>query len=250
MASADYSVLTPERVTLEYGIAGIGSRGAAVVVDTLLQIFALCVVAAGMFGLAVAEEATRILTSGAGTAPTVFRGIIIGLFFLALFLITSGYFIVFEIVWSGQTPGKRLLGLRVIRESGYPIRPVDAVIRNLVRMVDWLPVIYGTGVLVMLLNRRSKRLGDFASGTIVVREGARRAMTFIPPPTEVEGEPQHGFALTGSDATLVRDFLVRRDGLDSRVRADLASRLAAAISQRYHVPLVGDPERYLERLAG
>src|ERR1700730_210808 len=81
----------------------------------------------------------------------------------------------FEILWSGETPGKSLVGVRVIRENGYPIRPVDAVIRNLVRIVDWLPGIYGVGVLTMLLNQRSRRLGDFASGTIVVREGARNA---------------------------------------------------------------------------
>ena len=92
---------------------------------------------------------------------------------LASFLVTAGYYILFEIIWSGQTPGKRLLGVRVMRENGYPIRPVDAVMRNLVRIVDWLPAYYAIGVVSMLLNKRSKRLGDFAAGTIVVREGLK-----------------------------------------------------------------------------
>src|ERR671926_427029 len=132
MAWAEYSVLTPERVRLQYDIAGIGSRGAAAIVDTVIQGILLFLVAT---------------------------------YLLAVFVVTAGYYIFFEIVWSGQTPGKRALGVRVIRENGYPIRPVDAVIRNLVRVVDGLPSGYAIGLLVMLLNNRSKRLGDFAAGT-------------------------------------------------------------------------------------
>src|SRR6266566_26950 len=164
MASADYTVLTPERVSLQYDIAGIGSRGAAALVDTAIQALALSVV---LIGLAATQRSAGFST-GSGA-------LLIGLFALAVFLVTAGYFMLFEILWSGQTPGKRLVGVRVIRENGYPIRPVDAVIRNLVRIVDWLPGVYGVGVLTMLLNKRSRRLGDFASGTIVIRESARGA---------------------------------------------------------------------------
>src|SRR5438128_1275731 len=134
MASADYTVLTPERVSLEYGIAGIGSRGAAAVVDTTIQAIALVLLSVAIaFGMGVLGIAGQGVAAG-----------VIGLALLALgiFAVTNGYFILFEIVWSGQTPGKRLVGLRVIRESGYPLRPVDAVIRNLVRIVDWLPFFY------------------------------------------------------------------------------------------------------------
>jgi uncharacterized RDD family membrane protein YckC len=242
MASADYSVLTPERVSLEYGIAGIGSRGAAAVVDTALQAVALCVLIVGVVSAGVA--AAGILGDVGANAR---YGLLIGVFFLGTFVVTSGYFMLFEILWSGQTPGKRLVGLRVIRESGYPIRPVDAVIRNLVRIVDWLPLFYGVGVLVMLFNRRSRRLGDFASGTIVVREGARRAFAFQP--TATAAEPR-GYTLSSTDATLVRDFLVRRGSMHPSARADLARRLASALSQRYHLPLDADagPEHFLERL--
>src|SRR6202163_1126970 len=162
MASADYTVLTPERVSLQYDIAGIGSRGAATLVDTAVQALALMVVLIGL------TAALAVSDAGPGTSALV-----IAFFALAIFLVTSGYYILFEILWSGQTPGKRLVGVRVIRENGYPIRPIDAVIRNVVRIVDWLPFIYGVGVLTMLLNKRARRLGDFASGTIVVREGAR-----------------------------------------------------------------------------
>src|SRR6266568_1097330 len=166
MASAEYSVLTPERVSLQYDIAGIGSRGAAALVDTLIQSVALIVILVAVTaGLAASSE---FFSLGAGAAT-----LSLALFALALFLVADGYFMLFEILWSGQTPGKRMVGIRVMRENGYPIRPIDAVIRNLVRIVDWLPAGYGVGVLTMLFNKRARRLGDFASGTIVVREGAR-----------------------------------------------------------------------------
>src|SRR5438105_15700675 len=125
MASLDYSILTPERVSLRYDVAGIGSRGAAVLVDGLIQ----------------GSVLVLLLMVGAFAAASVGSGAI-ALLVLASFLVFWAYFPIFEIVWNGQTPGKRLLHLRVIRETGYPIRPVDAMIRNLVRLVDLLPGFY------------------------------------------------------------------------------------------------------------
>jgi uncharacterized RDD family membrane protein YckC len=238
MASAEYSVLTPERVSLQYDIAGIGSRGAAAIIDTVVQVVSLIVL---FFGL----SATALVSAVFGIRGDAVGVLVVGLFVLALFVVTAGYFMLFEIVWNGQTPGKRLVGVRVIRENGYPIRPVDAVIRNLVRIVDWLPATYGIGVLTMLLNTRSKRLGDFAAGTIVVREGARGAASVLIPAVS----ESRGYALSNADATLVRDFLTRRVTMNLLARADLASRLATAFSQRYGLTVGADPERFLEDLA-
>jgi uncharacterized RDD family membrane protein YckC len=242
MASADYTVLTPERVSLQYDIAGIGSRGAAALVDTAIQAIALTVVVVGLTAAFVASTSNFGLsfrTSG-GSA------LLIGLYALAVFIVTAGYFMLFEILWSGQTPGKRLVGVRVIRENGYPIRPIDAVIRNVVRIVDWLPFIYGVGVLTMLVNKRAKRLGDFASGTIVVREGSRGPGAM---PLVSDASEPRGYALSNPDATLVRDFLLRRGGMHPRARSELAQRLAASMAERYSLPLEADPELFLERLA-
>ena len=239
MASAEYSVLTPERVSLQYDIAGIGSRGAAAIVDTVIQSVALTVIFFALTAGLAAGSAFLSVGSGPGAA-TLF----LALFVLAVFAIADGYFILFEIIWNGQTPGKRMVGIRVIRENGYPMRPIDAVIRNLVRIVDWLPGAYGIGVLTMLLNKRSKRLGDFASGTIVVREGSRgAAVPLMPTVAETSG-----IRLSSADATLVRDFLLRRASLDPRARADLAARLSAVLVQRYALTLDGEPEAFLERL--
>jgi uncharacterized RDD family membrane protein YckC len=242
MASAEYSVLTPERVSLKYDIAGIGSRGAAAIVDTVLQTVAMAVIGTALTAAYIASSAFLPALHGDGAAV-----LLVGLFAVGLLLVSGGYFMLFEIVWSGQTPGKRMVGVRVIRENGYPIRPVDAVIRNLVRGVDWLPGMYGVGVLTMLVNQRARRLGDFASGTIVVREGTRRgpdvALT-APSPTA-----QPGYTLSNADATLVRDFLLRRASMNKQARAEFAHRLAVAMAQRYSLPVEWDAEVFLERIA-
>ena len=239
MASAEYSVLTPERVSLQYDIAGIGSRGAAAIVDTTIQYIALGVILIALFAGSAASNAL-FNAGGSGGAAVL----LVGLLGLALLVVTNGYFTLFEILWNGQTPGKRMVGLRVIRENGYPMRPIDAVIRNLVRIVDRLPGAYGIGVLTMLLNKRSKRLGDFASGTIVVREGSRGAPAVLLP----EVSESRGVRLSNADATLVRDFLVRRASMDPAARAELAARLSAALVTRYSLTREAEPEAFLESL--
>jgi uncharacterized RDD family membrane protein YckC len=253
MASAEYSVLTPERVSLHYEIGGVGSRGAAVAIDTAIQGLTLVLVLTAL-AAAFAVGGRGILDGLVN--EDVGAGLVIAVFALAIFAVTNGYFILFEIVWNGQTPGKRLVGLRALRENGYPLRPIDSVIRNVVRIVDWLPFGYAIGVSAMLLNGRSRRLGDFAAGTIVVREGQRTsgvaaspggaARNPILPATESAGI---AVALRSADSTLIRDFLVRRDAMDPSARAALASRLAGAIANRYALPNdSADPETFLERL--
>jgi uncharacterized RDD family membrane protein YckC len=258
----DYEVLTPERVMLQYDVAGIGSRSAAALLDVCIQGAVLLTLgialalAARLAGISPAElppGATMLVVSVVGALAVV-----------ALFLILWGYYLFFEIVWNGQTPGKRRLGIRVIRENGYPIRPADSAVRNLVRIVDGPPLGAVLGLFVMLFNARSKRLGDFAAGTIVVREGARRdlagatltAPVDAPPVPPVEGRPEieSGAAapvLGAADATLVRDFLVRRGQLDPVSRERFAARLADALATRYGLQArraSASTEVFLERL--
>lgn len=211
------------------------------IIDTLIQSVALTV-------LLVAGLAAGALI---GFASGRFAEWIV-LVALALggFVVTAGYYLVFEIIWNGQTPGKRAVGIRVIRENGYPVRPVDSVIRNVVRIADWVPIFYGIGVLVMLFNKRSRRLGDFAAGTIVVREGARRTLTNVASVAASDETPVASVVLSSADATLVRDFLVRRASIDPAARADLARRLADVLARRYHLPAGDDPEVFLERVSG
>ena len=86
------------------------------------------------------------------------------------FLLVWGYFSLFEAFWRGQTPGKRAMKLRVIKDAGRQITLFESLARNLLRIVDYFPGLYLTGVITMLCNKRSKRLGDLAAGTLVVHE--------------------------------------------------------------------------------
>lgn len=254
VAADDYQVLTPERVSLRYDLAGVGSRTAAALVDSAIQFVALLVLGLAMLAVAAIVSVSG-LTLGRWFGPTPPGGprdvlfIVIGVFLIVLFFaITWGYYFVFEIVWNGQTPGKRALGLRVIRDNGYPLRASDAVVRNLLRIVDSFTTI---GLVVMLLNNQSKRLGDFAAGTVVVREGTRHRplATLAPdPPAPSAG----AVTLRPEDATLVRDFLMRRASMEPAPRAALAARLATLLSRRYALdhfrPHNQSDETFLETL--
>ncbi len=95
---------------------------------------------------------------------------IVAILGLISFILLWGYYIFFEILWNGQSPGKRWVGLRVIRIDGTPITLSESIIRNLVRIIDFLPTAYGVGVVTMFINTNSRRVGDLAAGTIVVHD--------------------------------------------------------------------------------
>jgi len=151
-----FEVVTTEKVPFTYRVAGIGARFLAWLVDWLL-IVALTI--AGMLFLAQFDRAG----AGVGTGAVI----------LWMFALTWGYFLIFEWLWLGQTPGKRVLGIRVIQERGASITFLQAAVRNVVRAVDALPLVLGVpfcalGFGVMAGNARQRRLGDFAAGTLVV----------------------------------------------------------------------------------
>ncbi len=158
---------TPENVIFGYQIAGLGSRFLACALDTLLISALLLFV---NFALAALLSATE-LAVGSDQATAW----LVALFGLLSFAIFWGYYIFFETLWNGQTPGKRRNGLRVIRRNGTPITAGEAVIRNLVRIIDFLPIFYGVGIVAMFIDGQSRRLGDLAAGTLVVRD--REAVT-------------------------------------------------------------------------
>ncbi len=235
---------TPEHVRFSYEIAGIGSRFIAAILDYIIQALAFTV-----FGIGLAALASAF--------PSIAERSTAGLVILvtASAFIFLGYFILFEMIWNGQTPGKRVAGIRVIRDNGTPITITESLIRNLLRVVDALPFAYGVGIMSILLSKRSKRIGDFAAGTVVVREAQ--------PGDEIEEMPAVAASaeqaelvmpylsmLTPDDLTAVVRFIERRDELDPRVRREMAARLAALVRQRLQgqVPatIPTEPERLLE----
>jgi uncharacterized membrane protein SpoIIM required for sporulation/uncharacterized RDD family membrane protein YckC len=218
-------VETPEQVVLSYTIAGIASRGAAALIDyTVLSVMVLLV------GLAFAPFAAQL------------RSIAWPLAILTIlaFGIYWGYYVLFEGLWDGQTPGKRQLGLRVVRDGGYSITFGASAVRNLVRFIDMQPGVvfgaYSIGILSAVLSRSGKRLGDYAAGTIVVRE---RAVTISsgesPPVAAVAGAEPAGAltaALTDDEYALLDRYMARRNSLDVNRRAQFAEQLAIRFRDR------------------
>jgi uncharacterized RDD family membrane protein YckC len=244
-----YYVETPEVVTIAYDVAGVGSRCLAATIDTSL-------IALLQAGLGALVYAVATLVPGADAAGDL----IFALWSLLAFVLLWGYYLLFELLWSGQSPGKRLIGLRVIREGGRPLDFSASALRNLIRVVDFLPVGYGLGVLTVFADPRARRLGDLAAGTLVVREGmalsldelARGAAPAAVPPRAPDA-PQAAMLpnlhlLDGAAYALAEEFLRRREGLSPTRRAQLAAELSTALRQRLALPEGGDPERFIEHL--
>jgi uncharacterized RDD family membrane protein YckC len=241
-------IATPEGVTVDLILAGLGSRFTAALIDLMLK---------GLLVLGALFVAVQIGDLG------------IALFSIISFAIYFGYDIAFEVLANGRTPGKRWTGLRVLRDDGRPVDLLSSSIRNVVRLVDGLPLSYFPAMVSILVTKHNQRLGDLAASTIVVREprkGETAATGFaaaprMSAPTPVAGLPSFGgfglppgvesltpvgraarntaggeildvSALSTDDLTAVRSFLDRRYDLPPAVRTDLARRIASALAPR------------------
>jgi uncharacterized RDD family membrane protein YckC len=171
-----------------------------------------------------------------------------------VFLISFGYFAFFEAIWNGQTPGKRLTRLRVIQDSGRPITAYQAVTRNMMRIADYLPGLYLTGIISVLVSKQNKRLGDFVAGTVVVHEKPfeQSQMSWETPAAGTPvASPFNASRLSSDELQLIESFLQRRDFLDGDVRATLARQIAIRIAEKLGIAPEARPapERFLEDIA-
>ena len=228
-------IQTPENVAFGYQIAGIGSRFLASLLDTLIV---------GLLQIVILIVLTLVIRMFDGSA---FSGQIsawvYAIFGLVAAIFYWGYYVFFEMLWNGQSPGKRWVGLRVIRSDGTPITLSEALIRNLARLVDFLPAAYGIGIVTMFIDKQSRRLGDLAAGTLVVQDRAPITMQDLAVKRTVHLRPWanvslDGFPverLTNNDLSLIEDFLLRRDQLTHR--ESLAIQILNTLHQRLGVPL-------------
>ena len=239
------TIQTPEGLELGLSLAGVGSRFTAAIVDFLIQ---NAIVVAAAFALLGAEFLTDDeLLGGAGGAA----------FALVLFLVFLGYDILFEVFASGRTPGKRATGIRVVRTGGQPVGFLTSAIRNVLRVIDFMPFMYAVGIVAILATRRNQRLGDLAAGTLVVRERQAASWRFA---RTRRGSFTAGAdaaaawdvsGITAEEAGAVRSFLERRDDLEPPARAELARALADALRPKVAgVPGGLDDEVFLERVSG
>jgi uncharacterized RDD family membrane protein YckC len=230
---------TPEQTALEYPIAGLGSRFLAILADTAIQIvLAIFVIIVGTI---------------IGIGASVFGGIgpqwIAAIIIFLLFLLNSGYFAIFEIAWNGQTPGKRYAQLRVIKDDGRPIGAYEALLRNAMRIVDYLPAAYGLGLVTMFLNKKGKRLGDYVAGTVVVHEKTLEGVRpYAEPKIDESLPPIDVTIVTLDEIQLIETFLTRRDDLEPAVRTDMSRQISERLAKKMNATIYGWPrtERFLE----
>src|SRR5258705_13208361 len=179
---------TPERVPLHFALASIGNRFLACAIDHAMQVATNALMAIAFTVIADVSS----FDSRFSSAPKWVYALLI----VILFLILSGYFAFFEWIWSGQTPGKRWLKLRVIREDGRPITFFEAAVRNLLRSFDMMPApFYSIGLICVFSSTRDQRVGDMVAGTVVVREREAETPEFA-----------QVFATPVSDPALRRSF--------------------------------------------
>lgn len=246
---------TPEHYELKFGLAGIGTRFVAYLIDKAVQVLLLAGLA--LFVLTVFYVLSRVFPQA--NVPKELAGLL-GRWVLALAVlvygaVTGGYFILFEYLWNGSTPGKRAQQIRVIRKDGRPITFMDAAVRNILRFVDILAEIYPIGLVVMFPDSKNRRLGDLTAGTLVVVDESAR----LPPVVERSDENcedpaevrQAVSSMKPHDYRIVAQFLARRTALEPDHRERLAREICMRLMAKAHaVPRAGsDPELLLERIS-
>ena len=212
---------TPEHVVLDYEIAGIGSRTLAALADWLI----LAVLGAA---LSIASGVWR------DAAPWL-----VAVLVLILYLIVWGYFTCFEGLRRGQTPGKRWLGVRVIRDTGHAASFSDAAVRNLLLPIDLFCLV---GMFFIAIHPRAKRIGDLVAGTVVVRDhpvelrlppertrSSREGLPDAPDLAASAGSP----LLADDEFRLLREFSQRAGSLPPAVQNRLARNLSARFAERF-----------------
>jgi uncharacterized RDD family membrane protein YckC len=225
---------TPERVPLHFALASIGNRFLACAIDHTIQVLALALI-----GIAcVVLMSFSFIEQAMSSAPKWVFAVMI----ILLFLVFAGYFTFFEWIWSGQTPGKRWLKLRVIREDGRPITFWEASVRNLIRPLDMFPMgSYSIGLIAVFSSTRDQRIGDMVGGTVVVRERETEAPEFAKVFATPVSDPamRRSFkpvdftaslnSLTDAEIQVVETFLRRRWDLSDMPRQWMAWRVSLPI---------------------
>ena len=215
-------IATGESVAFRYELAGLGSRFFALFIDLTIQ-FSVAAAIVLIFALAGAG----LPDASKSPLPKTESSILIALLLFAVFLLFFGYFIVFEWLWEGRTPGKRLLGIRVVRDGGLPLDFTSSVIRNCVRIVESVLFFYAISALCALLSPRNRRLGDMAAGTLVVRD-----LRYERVPLRAHGVAADDPVvrdLSAGERDLIRRFVERRPSLTVEARRSLAARIAGNV---------------------
>lgn len=231
----DFTLKTAENVPLRYDIATVGSRSAAFFIDFIIIII-----------ISLGLEAVIYVSERMGW------DILSSYFFAFSYIIVAtlswAYFVVNEMIFNGSSIGKRILNLRVIKEDGSPIDLVDSLTRNFIRYVDLFPGTWLVGFVTMMLNDKSKRLGDYAAGTVVVRTRAvsldKLELAETSYDDVVKTNPRLSL-ITPEEYQVMRDYLTQQHRIPLDKSYVLARKLAVRMAEKLGIE---PPKRMEQRL--
>lgn len=239
----DYiTVTTPDNIEIQYRLAGLGSRMAAVVIDTIIQIFAFTIIIIALLLIFFNEDISQALYYD-------FNGWAIAFVIILFFVIFFGYFIISELSMNGQSIGKKIFKLRVIKENGQPIHFGQSVVRNLFRyFID----IYGVGVLTVFFSKKCKRTGDMVASTIVIAENPQQIKSETLTISDlVNNQPyvltDYTYKISKEEYYLLKDYFSRKDAFIDKGQK-VKDRLAAYFAAKTEVPLEKMDEEALYQL--
>ncbi|PCI51441.1 MAG: hypothetical protein COB51_01910 [Moraxellaceae bacterium] len=207
MLDTRHSIETPEGIALQLTVAGPGVRGLAFLVDLLIR--------------GVVQLLLALLFSVLGVAG-------FGLFTISMFVMEWFYPVLFEVLWNGQTPGKKLMELKVVNDNATPVTWSSSLVRNLFRGVDFLPLFYITGLVSLCVNSQFKRVGDLAAGTLVIYSSPRKSMQFD---SDAPARPSP-IPLDLQEQQTIVSFSERMPQLSAQRRCELANILQPVIGEK------------------
>ena len=245
MNSPDYSISTPENVDLHLELAGIGNRVLACLIDTVVT-YTVCaalwlIVWLGCFLIGMSNNMSH--------TSAIACGVIVLVGMLASFVVIFFYYVIFEGFWQGQTPGKRAAQIRVIDQNGQPINWSQVWLRNFIRVFDMGLMLIG--LIVMVIDKNERRIGDFAAGTLVIRERAPDFLIqniVIPPAAKEASTTLDVGRVSPQEYDLLLSFLRRREKMALSQRPLVARELENHFRAKLDQPVTGNlnSELFLE----
>lgn len=242
-------IRTPESVELEFTLAGIGNRALALLIDYTVLGAAIAIIV--LLASLIAEQLTDLATLLGGETDAIELWLA-AILLLVLFTVFVSYFVIFEMIWQGQSPGKRFAKIRVIQENGRPPGLFQATLRSLLRPVDDILFL---GFFFIIFTKREKRLGDWLAGTLVVQNeqsASDKALQTSPAATQIANQLSDLAdlsQLTTDDFLVIRAYLTRRTQLNKNAKSQISlqlARQAKQIIQLETLPADMSPDVFLE----
>ncbi len=243
---------TPEKIRFTYNISEIGTRIAAYIMDVVIQILAIVLVLILLFASgALYKDFFSIFDFGSATPDLI--SLVMAFLFILYFFIQWLYFILFEVLLNGQSPGKKMMKIRVIRSNGEALDFSTIVIRNLLRAVDSFPVFHFLGGLVTMIDKKARRLGDIVADTLVVHE----LPLYLKEPdfitnariTTLDKSLKMEKKLNEEELYILRRFLNDYEKLPPDNQEKLAANLAEEIRKKLNIQEnIADPIYFIKRV--